>query len=649
LRSTTASGCSKDFNGHVTSYNYDVLNRLLSKTPDPVLAEPTVSFTYTSTGQRATMNDATGTTTYTYDNRDRLTEKATPEGTLTYTYDSVGNVTSIRSSNVGGTDVQYTWDVNNRLKDVIDSHAGTFTYSYDGVGAETGLAYPNGIAKTTTYDGRERLSTIGYKLGATTVASYAYTVANSGHRTQVVENTGRTAQYGYDALYRLTSETVTNDPNAINGRVDYTLDNVGNRMRRDSSLGPVSNQVSTFNANDQVSTVELYDLNGNVVQDSQGNRYAWNFEGSLLRLNDGENVRSYDGDGVLTSKTDTGFTTLYLVDQNGPTGRSQVVEELAVGATTYVFGREFLAASSGVPTLYALSDGQTSVRVVVDGSAAAVAKESFDAFGVEVVLSGVSVGSHRYLGERWDGALGAVELRARYCRPSNGRFLSPDRWAGSQMRPSTLTKYAYGEGDPVGRTDRLGLYTVIEGAEAEMTIQYDYLVTHPDYAVDIHRSFTAIQFDTSIMNVIEDLLGGRLRPDISNTIRKEFYEIKPFTDYGQAQGPGKVALYQEAFDATGDLGWHGGNWPELPVSTGTLFRGRNIYYWNEMSGLIFWEMPDDNTAKPMGLRRRVMNQQFKEVSKWVVGLIVTVAVANVAFAVGMALTAAAQPQSKFGL
>src|SRR5439155_4085831 len=65
-----------------TTYIYDNLNRVLSRTPDATTNEPAVSFTYTATGKRQTMTDASGTTTYAYDSMDRLTQKATPEGTL---------------------------------------------------------------------------------------------------------------------------------------------------------------------------------------------------------------------------------------------------------------------------------------------------------------------------------------------------------------------------------------------------------------------------------------------------------------------------------------------------------------------------------------------------------------------------------------
>jgi len=48
----------------------------------------------------------------------------------------------------------------------------------------------------------------------------------AGHRTSVAELNGRTVNYGYDNLYRLTSETIAHDPAGINGAVSYTYDPV---------------------------------------------------------------------------------------------------------------------------------------------------------------------------------------------------------------------------------------------------------------------------------------------------------------------------------------------------------------------------------------------------------------------------------------
>jgi YD repeat-containing protein len=65
-----------DFNGHTTTYQHDPLNRLTKKIADPFFSTgacvggacgaASVSFTYTATGRRLSMTDASGTTSYTY-------------------------------------------------------------------------------------------------------------------------------------------------------------------------------------------------------------------------------------------------------------------------------------------------------------------------------------------------------------------------------------------------------------------------------------------------------------------------------------------------------------------------------------------------------------------------------------------------------
>jgi YD repeat-containing protein len=79
-----------DFNGKTTTFGYDALNRLLSKTPDASFNAAPISFAYTATGRRETMTDPSGVTSYEYNERDLLKKKITPFGTLEYTYDAAG-------------------------------------------------------------------------------------------------------------------------------------------------------------------------------------------------------------------------------------------------------------------------------------------------------------------------------------------------------------------------------------------------------------------------------------------------------------------------------------------------------------------------------------------------------------------------------
>jgi YD repeat-containing protein len=62
------------------------------------------------------------------------------------------------------------------------------------------------------------------------------TLDNGGHRTSVTEKSGRTVNYSYDNLYRLTNETVASDPNGMNSSIAYAYDPVGNRTQQTSLL-----------------------------------------------------------------------------------------------------------------------------------------------------------------------------------------------------------------------------------------------------------------------------------------------------------------------------------------------------------------------------------------------------------------------------
>ena len=182
-----------DFGGKTTTYRYDSLNRLIGKTPDPSLDEPPVTFTYSATGRRASMADASGLTTYAYDARDRLIAKTTPRGVLSYSYDATGNVLSIRSSNVEGAEVDYAYDALNRLAGVTDGHlpAGNnvTAYDYDANGNLSRRTYPNGVISTHTHDSLDRATRISITSAGTTLTDYAHAFDRVGNRVSVAEPT----------------------------------------------------------------------------------------------------------------------------------------------------------------------------------------------------------------------------------------------------------------------------------------------------------------------------------------------------------------------------------------------------------------------------------------------------------------------------
>src|SRR5205807_2522469 len=138
------------------------------------------------------------------------------------------------------------------------------------------------VQSTYTYDNLNRMTNLMVAKG-TTIASYAYTLGPAGNRLTVTEASGRQVSYGYDILYRLTGETITGDPDGATGAVGYTLDAVGNRLNRTSTLTAVPPSTGTFDANDRL-TNDTYDPNGSTTA-SGANTYAYDFENRLKQMN----------------------------------------------------------------------------------------------------------------------------------------------------------------------------------------------------------------------------------------------------------------------------------------------------------------------------------------------------------------------------
>jgi choice-of-anchor C domain-containing protein len=450
-----------DFNGRTTSYTYDTVNRLTRKTPDGSLGQPPVVFSYTPSGQRASMQDASGSTTYSYDNRDRLLSKATPQGTLSYSYDPAGNLTRIQSNHAGGAAMDYAYDPRNRLATVTDAEGRVTTYSYDAVGNLAGFLYPNGVQTTYTYNPLNRLTNVTGARGGT-LASYTYTLGPSGNRTAVTEASGRRVDYTYDDLYRLRSETISADPTGPNGAIAYTYDRVGNRLTRISTVAGIPEQNFNYDFNDRLDG-EGYDNNGNTLT-SGGRTFGYDFENHLTSA-DGGVTFVYDGDGIRVAKTAGGVTTGFLVDDRNPTGYAQVLEELVGGAVerSYTYGLKLISQKQASGVSFYGYDGHGSVRYLTDVSGNVTDTYSYEAFGNLVGQMSSTANVYLYAGEQRDGDVGFYYLRARYHNSMQGRFLSNDPASGVLFDPPSLHRYLYTANDPIGKADPTGeKYTLTE-------------------------------------------------------------------------------------------------------------------------------------------------------------------------------------------
>jgi len=332
----------------------------------------------------------------------------------------------------------------------------------------------------------------------------AYSPSSTSTSTQASRSATRTVNYTYDDLHRLTSEVLGGSEET--GTVAYTLDDVGNRLGRTSSVAGITPQSLSYSANDWLNSHQ-YDANGNTLRSdlTSGSvaRDAYDFKNRLSqrRIYDASGTvlqkmidLRYDGDGSLKWKrvtdTTTGEETIryFVVDHHNLTGYSQIVEELdATGAVvaTYHYGHDLISqsrlvvdpasgSSDWVDRLF-LYDGGGSVRALTDLEGNITDTFSYDAYGNLLGYSLSAIGDcptfYLYRGERWDPDLGQYYLRARFYDANLGRFHTLDEYEGRTGEPLSLHKYLYAHANPVSGWDPSGQCCSLAEVNSTVLIQ----------------------------------------------------------------------------------------------------------------------------------------------------------------------------------
>jgi RHS repeat-associated protein len=518
-----------NFNAVILTNQYDPLNRLTNRASGGGYQ---ITFTYSATDKRATMTDPSGTTTYSYDTRDRLTTNSSSQGRLVYSYDLFGNLQNIASARSGGANTTYGYDFLNRVTSVSGNSASV-TYGFDGVGNLETVRLGNTVTNTYNYSSLNRLTNLIAKSSSGTLASFAYQVAAAGNRTNLSENIGgttRTHVWSYDPLYRLTNEVISGT--APTGSNRYRYDAVGNRTNRTTTFTGITlltNQSFTFNSNDWLST-DVYDNNGN-TRTNAGAPYFYDAENRLTNFNNGAANYVYNGDGWLVRKTVGSTTTLYLVDDRNPSGYAQTIEEATVSggmtnvAVVYLLGLDLAAQNRGGTVSYYGYDGNGNVRYLTSTGATITDTYLYDAFGVELSVTGSTVNEFRYLGERQIPETGLFYLRARYMSTGTGRFWTRDTFEGRKTDPLSLHRYLYAHDNPVNMMDPTGqesISSIITSLGSRMRVAASYVSSVASRAAPyLKRYFTSTKMAQRA--AIGALIGGT----IDNYV--EFY-IAPTVD-----------------------------------------------------------------------------------------------------------------------
>ncbi len=354
--------------------------------------------------------------------------------------------------------------------------------------------------------------------------------------------------YGYDNLYRLTSETIANA--AMNGTVGYQYDAVGNRKQITSTLAAIpSAGLLNYDANDRTTT-DQYDANGNTV--SQGGiADTYDFENHLIQH--GYITYVYDGDGNRVAKGFGGVTTNYLVDTLNPTGYAQVLDEVQNSSVvrSYTWGLQLVSesqlvaatppASPWVTSWYGF-DGHGSIRYLTNSTGVVTDTYDYDAFGNLINSTGRTANNYLFAGEQFDPDLGLYYNRARYLDVRAGRFWGMDSYEGDNTDPRSLHKYLYVYADPVDNVDQCGMCLPSTGPNGKLVerLIFEDFERQTGSSVGLKDSINTI-----LGLALSGFKGGGVMPDLVDTVTfntvGQVYEIKSV--YSEKLGLAEVWMY----------------------------------------------------------------------------------------------------------
>jgi RHS repeat-associated protein len=486
--------------GQSSNVTYDSLDRVIAITD--ALGGQT-SLTYDANGNLLTVQDANNhTTQLTYDNRDRVVSRIDALGqTELYQYDELGNLTQLtdrrgrvstysydpanRPSFAGfglqpgpayESSVAFTYDLANRLTQVVDSASGTTSLLFDGLDRLTSESSPAGTVGYT-YDAASRRSTM--QAPSQPLVSYTYDSGNrltqiaqgaaivqigydrANRRTSLVLPNGVQATYSYNAAWELTGLSYSHGSTSL-GNLTYVHDLNGNVTSIGGALAftnlPTATSVSAHDAANRLTTwgsaLLSYDQNGNLSSDGT-HAYGWDARNRLTTIDSGSTATfAYDWFGRRTSKTAGGISTTFLYDGVNAIQESTNAGNAysLVGGMDDVLQRTDSAGSRGI-----IKDALGSTLALADSTGTIQSTYTYEPVGGTTAAGMASTNDVVFAGRELD-TTGLYYYRARYYNPKVGRFISEDPIGFAGGGDTNL--YAYVTSNPVNAFDPDGLGTV---------------------------------------------------------------------------------------------------------------------------------------------------------------------------------------------
>jgi len=480
-----------DARGITTTYSYDALNRLISKTYSD--ATPPVTYYYDQTsyngltitnplGRRTGMTDSSGATAWSYDSLGRVLSLRRKingiSNTANYQYNLDGSIADL--TYFSGTHLAYTYSNAQRQLSAIDPYPINFAKAahYSPWGALTDVAFGayntgfQGTILSNSYNNRLQPTLISAASPTLTVFSLSYSFnqgtvqspLNNGNVVTIQNNRdgNRTQAFAYDPMGRIISAQT---PNSTLWGNTYVIDRWGNLTNKNAISGKVAgeNLQEVVNAKNQF-TDRTYDAAGNMTNDGNGNTFSYDAENRLTSSSGGSSVAYlYNGDGNRVQKyISPSNGTLYWQGIEGETINESNLTASVWKRFVFFSGKRIARRDSDTAKVYYFfSDHLGSIGVVTDDLGQTILNESdYYPYGGERLISNTVPDQHyKFTGKERDSETGNDYFGARYYNSNMGRFLSADPvmiMRQKMLDPQQWNMYSYARNNPLGFKDENG-------------------------------------------------------------------------------------------------------------------------------------------------------------------------------------------------